>query len=90
MKFQELYGEKECTMKRHLHIHLFQSLQDYGPPTHSGFMPSKRNNGILGSFHIKNNAIESQMMERFLETQSLGSCLQADMSDANYEYTTFE
>lgn len=33
---------------------------------------------------MNNNAIESQMMVRFLETQSLGSCLQTDIFDEDY------
>ena len=84
VRFQELYGEKECTMNMHLHLHLFQSLQDYGPPNAFWLYAFERYNGILGSFHINNKAIESQLMERFLETQSLGSCLQTGMFDEDY------
>ena len=28
---QELYGDRACTINMHMHLHLFQSLQDFGP-----------------------------------------------------------
>ena len=30
-RFQDLYGDKECTINMHLHLHLQKSLFDYGP-----------------------------------------------------------
>lgn len=85
LKFQELYGEKECTINMHLHLHLLQCLQDYGPTSSFWVYAFERFNGILGSFHLNNTGIESQMMQRFVETQSLtGIHLQTDIFEADF------
>ena len=70
---QELYGDRMCTMNMHLHLHLFQSLQDFGPAKAFWLYSFERYNGILGSFHTNNVRIESQIMHRFLESQSLSN-----------------
>ena len=71
IKFQELYGEKSCSANMHLHLHLYKSLQDYGPTYAFWLYAFERYNGILRSFHTNNRGIESQIMRRFLETQSI-------------------
>ena len=38
--FEELYGDRHCTMNMHLHLHLCRCLQDFGPGHASGFMLS--------------------------------------------------
>ena len=68
-KFQELYGDKECTINMHLHLHLINCLQDYGPSNAFWLYAFERYNGILGSFPTNNIQIESQIMKRFLGSQ---------------------
>ena len=70
---QELYGDRACTINMHLHLHLFQSLHDFGPANAFWLYSFERYNGLLGSFHTNNRRIESQIMQRFLESQSLGN-----------------
>jgi len=70
---KELYGDRACTINMHMHLHLMQSLQDFGPTNAFWLYSFERYNGILGSFHTNNVRIESQIMQRFLETESLGS-----------------
>lgn len=68
--FQQLYGDKDCTPNMHMHLHLIQSLTDYGPAHGFWLYAFERYNGILGSYHTNNIRVESQMMRRFLESQS--------------------
>ena len=70
---QELYGDRACTINMHMHLHLIQSLQDFGPAPSFWLYSFERYNGLLGSFHTNNLRIESQIMRRFLESQSLGN-----------------
>ena len=73
VKFQELYRDKNCTANMHLHLHLCRSLLDYGPTYTFWLYTFERYNGILGSFHMNNKGIESQIMQWFLDTQSVGN-----------------
>ena len=73
VQFERLYGEKACTVNMHLHLHLYQSILDYGPTYGFWLYAFERYNGILGSYHTNNNAIESQIMRKFLETQFIGN-----------------
>ena len=67
--FQELYGDRHCTMNMHLHLHLFRCFLDFGPAHAFWLYPFEQYNGILGSFHTNNTRIESQIMRKFLESQ---------------------
>ena len=70
MKFcrtvQDLYGEMAITPNLHMHAHLQQTVEDYGPAHGFWLFPYERCNGILGKQPNNNRAIESQLMERFL------------------------
>ena len=67
--FEELYGDRHCTMNMHLHLHLHLCccLQDFGPGHAFWLYAFERYNGILGSFHTNNTRIESQLVQKFLE-----------------------
>lgn len=67
--FQELYKDKDCTPNMHMHLHLIESLTDYGPAHAFWLYAFERYNGILGSYHTNNMKVECQMMRRFLENQ---------------------
>ena len=71
--FEELYGDRHCTMNMHLHLHLCRCLQDFGPGHAFWLYAFERYNGILGSFHTNNTRIESQLVQKFLESQSTGT-----------------
>ena len=68
-QFEALYGERKCTINMHLHLHLMQSLNDYGPAHAFWLYSFERFNGILGSFHTNNANIEAQIMTKFLDSQ---------------------
>ena len=81
VKFQELYGDKSCTANMHLHLHLHQSL-----PTYAFWLYAfERYNGILGSFHTNNKGIESQIMQRFLDTQSVRNHASNSLLDEDFQ-----
>ena len=69
--FQELYGPEACTANMHLHIHLKDSVLDYGPPQAFWCYAFERFNGVLGSIHTNRRSIESQLMEKFSQEQDL-------------------
>ena len=66
--FEELCGDRHCTMNIHLHLHLFHCLLDFGPAHAFWLYAFERCNRILVSFH-NNTRIESQIMRKFLESQ---------------------
>lgn len=68
-KFQELYGEDNCTMNLHLHLHLKETFLDFGPSHAFWCFPFERYNGILGSFSTK--AVEVQFMRKLINSQSV-------------------
>ena len=71
--FEELYGDRHCTMNMHLHLHLCCCLQDFGSGHAFWLYAFKWYNGIFGSFHTNNTRIESQLVQKFLESQSTGT-----------------
>lgn len=70
-KFQELYGNLSCSFNLHLHAHLKQTFVDFGPPHASWCFAFERYNGILGSYHTNKREIESQIMKKFCQNQSV-------------------
>ena len=46
--FERLYGNDSCTINIHLHCHLAECLQDYGPTHDTWCFSFERLNGILG------------------------------------------
>ena len=64
-EFQRLYGDMRCTFNMYLHLHLQQTMLDFGPPHASWCFAFERYNGILGAYHTNNKAIEPQIMKQF-------------------------
>ena len=68
---QMIYGDKICTPNMHLHLHLKDTLIDFGPAHATWCYSFERFNGILGSSVTNKQAIEVQFMKRFLRMQAL-------------------
>ena len=72
--FEQLYGAGACTPNMHLHLHLKECLQNYGPVHGFWCYGFERLNGQLGKYHTSNQSIEVQLMRKFLreiEVQAL-------------------
>ena len=69
--YETLYGKEKCTPNMHMHMHLGQSVQNYGPVTSFWCFPFERFNGILGSFQKSWISPELQMAKKFLSYQHL-------------------
>ena len=63
---EALYGPDVCTANFHLHL---QSILDFGPSHSFWCFAFVRFNGILGSYHTNNRAIE--VMRRFYQEQAV-------------------
>ena len=72
-EFEQLYGENACTPNMHLHLHLRNCLEDYGPLHAFWCYPFERYNGILGSMHTNRKSIEPQLMKKFCQPQEYNS-----------------
>ena len=70
-QFDRLYGEASCTFNMHLHMHLNQTLLDFGPAHALWCYAFERYNGILGSYFRNNRSIKPQIMQRFSERQAI-------------------
>ena len=70
-KFEELYGKENCTMNLHLHLHIKETMLDFGPSHAFWCFPFERYNGILGSYSTNMKAIEVQFMRKFTNSQSV-------------------
>ena len=66
---EELFGAGACTPNLHLHGHLQECFMDYGPSDAFWLFAFERLNGILGSVSTNHQAIEIQLMRKFLATQ---------------------
>ena len=65
----QLYGPTICTMNMHLHAHIKECIDDYGPIYSFWCFSFERLNGILGSYHTNCHNISVQLTRRFLETK---------------------
>lgn len=84
-QFQKLYGEEACTFNMHLHMHLKESLMDYGPLHSLWYFSFERYNGILTSYHTNKRGIEEQLMKHFLLDQKVHSLVHSeDMGDHEF------
>ena len=72
-KFEELYGWQQCTPNMHMHTHLRDCLEDYGPVYAFWCYAFERYNGILGSYHTNYRNIGKQIMKKFIREQSAKS-----------------
>lgn len=69
--FMRIYGADKCSFNMHLHLHLKQTLLDFGPTHTTWCYAYERFNGFLGSYYINRKAIEPQIMQRFLQHQGI-------------------
>lgn len=70
---EEIYGWEACTTNMHLHLHLKQCFEDFGPAHSFWCFSFERYNGILGSYHTNKRSIETQLMKKFLTAQAIHS-----------------
>jgi len=70
-KFERLYGKFPYTPNMHLSLHLKACLLDYGPVHGFWCFPFERFNGLLGSYPTNNINVEIQMMNKFIQHQSV-------------------
>ena len=70
-EFHMLHGNDCCTFNMHLHLHLKQTILDFGPAHASWCFAFERCNGILGSFHTNKRSIEPQIMRKFSQSQAV-------------------
>ena len=64
-----LCGAEACTPNLHLHLHLKDSLLDYGPVYALWLYSFERFNSVLGNYSINNKNIEVQLMRKFINQQ---------------------
>ena len=69
-----LYGNEACNPNVHLHGHLKECIQDYGPVYSFWLFAFERLNGIMGSYHINNRNISLQLMQHFLNSNRFSPC----------------
>ena len=70
VRFAELYGQEKCTINMHLHGHLVECIEDFGPVYSFWCFAFERMNGILGSYHVNNHHISIQLTRRFLDSKA--------------------
>ena len=73
-KVVALYGNAACNPNLHLHGHLRECINDYGPVYSFWLFAFERLNGILGSYHTNNRNISLQLMRRFLDSKTYAPC----------------
>ncbi|XP_077867666.1 uncharacterized protein LOC144356999 [Saccoglossus kowalevskii] len=69
--FANLYGKEHCTINMHMHMHLIDSILNFGPVYGFWCFSFERFNGILGSFPNNKHSITVQLMRRFLQDQQV-------------------
>ena len=69
--FNRLHGDDCCTYNMHLHLHVKQTILDFGPAHASWCFAFERFKGILCSFHTNKRSIEPQIMRKFCLTQAV-------------------
>ena len=78
---ERLFGPDACTPNLHLHGHLQECYMDYGPADSFWLFAFERMNGILGSVSTNHQAIEIQLMRKFLSTQQVYHTLNSGAVD---------
>ena len=66
LKFEQLYGKEDCTINIHLHGHLKECMEDFGPVYAFWLFSFERLNGVLGSYHTNCHDVSLQLMRRFV------------------------
>ncbi|CAH1232939.1 Hypp536 [Branchiostoma lanceolatum] len=64
-KFESLYGADRVTPNMHLHAHLKDCMEDFGPVYSFWLFSFERLNGILGDQPNNNREVELQIMRKF-------------------------
>ena len=54
---EQLFGSGHCTMNMHLHLHLKECIEEFGPSPTFWCFSLERFNGILGSYQVSRGAI---------------------------------
>ncbi|SMN01766.1 hypothetical protein SPONN_25 [uncultured Candidatus Thioglobus sp.] len=79
--FEQIYGKDACTPNLHLHGHLKECYLDYGPSSSFWLFAFERLNGILGSVCTNHQAIEVQLMRKFISNQQVLEKLSLESAD---------
>ena len=79
-KIQLIYGPQAVTPNMHYHLHLKKCITNYGPIHAFWLFSFERYNGILGSYHTNQRAIEIQVMRKFCNDMTVKSIAQADVA----------
>lgn len=66
-QFEEIIGHQYCTPNMHMHLHLKDCINSFGPVYGFWAFSFERYNGILGSFHTNNRSMTITMMRKFLD-----------------------
>ncbi|KAI8485685.1 hypothetical protein Bbelb_365190 [Branchiostoma belcheri] len=69
--FEEICGPQHCTPNMHLHLHLKECIEDYGPVYSFWCFSFERYNGMLGKYQHNNRNIEVQIMRKFQQSKQL-------------------
>jgi hypothetical protein len=72
-EFEKLYGPQSITPNMHLHGHLRECMEDYGPIHAFWLFAFERYNGYLAELPANNRAVEVQFVERFLRDAAQAS-----------------
>ena len=69
-RFEVIYGPEAVTPNIHLHAHLTDCVNDFGPMSSFWLFSFERFNGILGDEPTNKRSIELQLITRFLKDNS--------------------
>ena len=64
-EYEQINGKMAITPNMHLHLHLKQSVENYGSIYGFWLFSFERYNGILGSYHTNNKTVEVHIMRKF-------------------------
>ena len=73
--FEGLCGPEYCTANMQLHLHLIDTVLNFGSLYSTWCFSFERYNGMLGSLPTNKKTIEVQFMRRFIEGQHIHSLL---------------
>ena len=63
--FEAEFGRESCYPNLHMHCHLKQCLLVFGPAASFWLFAFEWMNGVVGSFHTSNRAVEVQLFRKF-------------------------
>lgn len=69
--FRERFGSEWCTFNMHLHLHLRDTLLDYGPIYGTWCFAFERQNHVLGTIQTNNRSPEPQIMRKMEQHHKL-------------------